>query len=184
MFTTLLPLYADRDWDGLIPGELIVGSDYLYVEFTEDSTRAPIQPFRVFIETFGCDVDNSSKCFEENAMILPDVCFMVRVDVRDSRKRWMTTCTSSCKLDAESFQASCVIPSQVNSCIGPYTASLDDVDFISSLIRWYDTSLTVAGNIDELSLYRAVVFDDNIYKRPNPVKMRRGDILTVRTFYR
>jgi hypothetical protein len=158
----LLPLYANKDWSGLIPASVAYSESSILYEFTADSTRTPIQSLRLIVDTFCCSGDGVGACGESSSNE-GSLHFTVRVDVKD-RSRWMTTTLSSCIYDNVDFGCRCKTRMQFNKCKGVYDTFIDDVDFYQQLLKWDGLALQKSGSLDQHDFRKVIIDDINICK--------------------
>lgn len=156
-FNPLIPIYADRAWDQLIPKSVSFSRDLITLEFDQDSTRAQIQPLRVFISTYCCGGDSSGICGETGSS---EANLFVFIEVQRKRKgRWYTTTTSVCTCDNTFIQ--CVSRFQLNKCLGTYDTQIEAVDFYTALFRFQNTSASLEGSLILSLLHDQVIAEIN-----------------------
>lgn len=158
----LIPAYAEVRWDGLIPSVMLFERDYIFVEFTEDSTRAVIQSLRLHLEIYCCSSISSGECEEEINEQPP---LRIFATVQTKRKRlWKTTATSIILHDNDVF-FQCGDRFVNNKCLGLYDSQTVDIDVYNTLFIWQNLSIVTEGLLTDTLLHDRVIIDRNPCER-------------------
>lgn len=158
-FNPLVPRFAEATWDGLIPESVVFGRDTVDIIFTEDSTRAQIQPLRVFITTYCCSGASSDPCFDSSTN---DGYYGVLIDVqRKIKSKWVYGATSAVRYNFDDNSFECVSRYQHNDCRGTYDSKVYDIDLYQVINTWSIISLSTDGDISDTSLHDLIINDEN-----------------------
>lgn len=177
-FNLLIPRFSAATWDGFIPLEASFSRDYIYLSFNPESTRASIQSFRIWIDTFCCSTDSSGTCGSTNTLNEGYFSmFILTQHQRNKSNKWVTSSTSACTYDWQGNYFLCVDRQQTSPCGGNYDSAIDDVDFYNVLSGFETTALSKTGSMVDTLIHDIVVND------VNPCSVNIGSVLPGKNIF-
>lgn len=178
-FNRLIPLYADRSWDALIPESINFDYSTIIVTFTQDSTRVSIQPLRLIMMLGCCASGTDDECFQDS---IDEGRFNFLIQVFFRKNRLWKLATSSCGyLDRDLQRYQCVEPIQRNKCLGLYAATVEDLELYSTIRRWMVTSQVTVGDITDTNLHLETI--GALPCKVNRGKLENGRNISINPFY-